>query len=385
MMRRRLWTLVLPLVLAVLGCAPAVAYADQQTNTTSHAIAIAYDDSGSMYDDGSGMRWCNAKYGLEVLAAMLGERDKMVVFEMANPNTPSISISGSQSMGERVDVLERFGFGVGKTLVDPSRSALSYLESSSADERYLIIMTDGEFLNDQGESISGDEGIKRITKIAKQASKNEKSIQTIYLAVDRDKEKAGIVEEDPANNIYAMDTTSDNILDSMVEIANQVFGRATMPKEFWNAKSGKLTLDIPMSKVVVLAQGKDVKLGELVGAQGAIKVESAQVSCSQVSSREISSKLNDKLHGTVAIFDGPMEAGDYTLSIKGAESVAVYYLPYVDIAVTLTNSDGAVTKLTSTKANTIREGDYDVSMELLDPFTGNPLTSKLLDDAQMKL
>lgn len=383
MIRRRLWTLVLPLVLALMAFTPIPARADQEVNSRSHAIAIAYDDSGSMYDDGSGMRWCNAKYGLEVIAAMLGEQDEMVVFEMEDPFTPAVSVSGNLSMAERVDKLETYGFGVGGTLVDPSRTALSYLESSSAEEKYLIVMTDGEFLYDGGNKISGDQGIKEITKLAKKAYKN--GIRTIYLAVDRDKDKAGIVEQDEAHGISAMDTTSDDILDSMVSIANQVFGRAAMPEEFWNAKTGEMKLDIPMSKVVVLAQGKDVKLGELTGAQGSTKAESAQVSCSQVSSREISSKLNDKLHGKVAIFEGPMEAGDYTLSIKGAESVAVYYMPYVDIAVNLTNPEGALTKLSSTQPNKIREGDYDVSMELLDPFTGTPITSKLVDGAQMRL
>ena len=39
-------------------------------------INVAYDDSGSMY---ANTRWCNAKYGLEVLAAMLNALAQCVI------------------------------------------------------------------------------------------------------------------------------------------------------------------------------------------------------------------------------------------------------------------------------------------------------------------
>ena len=56
------------------------------TNQRSKAIHVVYDDSGSMIRSGGVYldRWEQAKYAMEVFAAMLEERDSMRVYFTAS-------------------------------------------------------------------------------------------------------------------------------------------------------------------------------------------------------------------------------------------------------------------------------------------------------------
>lgn len=386
-MRRVLRWLTMCMVMVALVVTTSVtwAFAEQQVRTPSHAIAIAYDNSGSMYFAQTEPyppidRWSNAKYSLEVLAAMLNETDELKVFTMDQSDV-KVTIEGSRSMEERVSAIHSVDLGsTDYTSVDPSRNALSYLQASNADEKHLIIMTDGEFGWDRGEGVTKEEGLTRITSVAEAA--HSSGITTTYIAIGDD---ALAIEEQPDKDIYSKRTNSETIPDTMIEVANQVFGRANLPNEYWNAKTGDMTFDIPMSKIVVLAQGDGVKLGSLSNDAGSVPVEKASVSCSAIGDAEKSSIINEHLHGQVGIYDKPMQAGSYHLDVSGAEAVAVYYMPYVDIATELANAEGGVMRLTPGSSNSIVAGDFSTSVSLLDPFTGEPLTSKLLEGATYTL
>lgn len=54
----------------------------------SRMINVVYDDSGSMYrSDHLVDTWCQAKYSMEVFAAMLGENDILNVYYMSDYRT----------------------------------------------------------------------------------------------------------------------------------------------------------------------------------------------------------------------------------------------------------------------------------------------------------
>jgi len=80
---KRLTTLLLVLVLA-LQCLPLTAGAASQA--PSRTINVVYDDSGSMIKTGGQLvdTWCQAKYAMEVFAAMLGEQDTMNIYVMSD-------------------------------------------------------------------------------------------------------------------------------------------------------------------------------------------------------------------------------------------------------------------------------------------------------------
>ena len=85
-MRRGL-TFLLALLL-FFGIAAAVPmYASAQSLYVRKIVSVVYDDSGSMIEDDNGTyvdRWCQAKYAMEVFAAMLGEKDTLNIFFMSD-------------------------------------------------------------------------------------------------------------------------------------------------------------------------------------------------------------------------------------------------------------------------------------------------------------
>ena len=55
-------------------------YASAKTGD-SRAIAIVFDNSGSMYMNGD-QAWCRATYAMEVFASMLNEGDTLLIYPM---------------------------------------------------------------------------------------------------------------------------------------------------------------------------------------------------------------------------------------------------------------------------------------------------------------
>ena len=60
--------------------------ANAETYIPSRTINLVYDDSGSMIKTGGQYvdTWCQAKYAMEVFAAMLGERDTLNIYYMSD-------------------------------------------------------------------------------------------------------------------------------------------------------------------------------------------------------------------------------------------------------------------------------------------------------------
>ena len=72
--------------LFVAGSALCATYAWAQDGKPTRAINLVYDDSGSMIRQGDTYvdTWCQAKYALEAVAAMLDEGDALNVYYMSD-------------------------------------------------------------------------------------------------------------------------------------------------------------------------------------------------------------------------------------------------------------------------------------------------------------
>ena len=117
-------------------------------------INLVYDDSGSMiYSDGSKVdRWCQAKYAMEVFAAMLGTNDTMNIYYMSDFESggkwaPSISLKGADGAKTNVSKLHDTVTAAGNTPFASVTSAYNDLKNIQADEKWLVVLTDGQFQN----------------------------------------------------------------------------------------------------------------------------------------------------------------------------------------------------------------------------------------------
>ena len=88
MRKIRTWLAGLLIVCCVLNAlvqlgVPASAASKQQT--PQRAIAVVFDNSGSMYmgDSSQSKAWCRATYGMEVFAAMMNPGDVLEIYPMS--------------------------------------------------------------------------------------------------------------------------------------------------------------------------------------------------------------------------------------------------------------------------------------------------------------
>lgn len=371
--------LTLSLALAALFVSPARGL--EGKDGTSRAIAIAYDNSGSMIRNNVGGswvstdRWCSAWYSLEVIAAMMDGDDVLSVYTMDSPGC-KLLLSGAEPIDERVARVHAADLGFSDH-TDPrtAREALDGLIAQQADEKYLIITTDGHF--DVGNGLQDVEAI--VSEAAAQG------VNVIYLGMG---DEADSIVGSAERGIFVYAASNEGILQTMTEVANLVFGRAALPANAYDPAAQKLRLDVPMGQIIVFAQGPEVTASALSLPDGSAiepSVTAVKYSEAPTAQRSIPDVLfNPNLQGIVAVYDGKLSKGDYGLSVAGAESIEVYYQPRVGIIVEL--ADGANRyELSPGESPTVAAGAYRVSHYLVDPDTGDALDSDLLTESSFSL
>ncbi|MBQ9004398.1 MAG: VWA domain-containing protein [Eggerthellaceae bacterium] len=371
------FALLVVTVLFFAGQADAIGNADEVEQESSRAIAIAYDNSGSMTKDSD--KWCNAQYSLEVLAAMMGDRDELALFTMDSEGE-KLHISGTQDAASRASAVHNADLGV-SLYTEPrtAREACNWLFGQQADEKYLVITTDGEF--------NTGNRLEDVRQTVEDAASH--GIGVIYLAIG----EADLIASDESRAIYVKTASGDNILQTMTETANLIFGRTPLSRDFYDTGTGRVNLEVPMEKLIVFAQGADVHVGELATSDGSsVKPKTAQVRYRERptdsgTAREWtdSAIVNTNLQGVVAVFDESLPKGEAKLDISGAQSYEIYYQPHVNIAMELEDGTGYRYTLEPGSSNKLTEGSYTVSYSFLDPDTGETLSSNLLYPADFSL
>ena len=103
---RRLTAMLLAFVLLIPALCGTAVFADAPEDP-GRRIAVVYDDSGSMMNrDGN---WYQAKYAMEVFAAMLTANDEMDIFCMSEFSSAwssgqTVHVNGSMEPQQRVDM-----------------------------------------------------------------------------------------------------------------------------------------------------------------------------------------------------------------------------------------------------------------------------------------
>jgi hypothetical protein len=309
-------------------------------NLPGKAIHIVYDDSGSMIrDDGDVYldRWAQAKYAMEVFAAMLQENDIMRVYYMSDYVTsiggninapPRLSIMGTEPMSARVAKVHDTITLASNTPFDPVLKAYEDLKNESSDEKWLVVLTDGQFNFLYGESANVNADIFYSQFI------NESDIKIIHFAMGND---AATISADPKRNIFFEHSRNDNeILGKIISVCNQIFNRNTI--RFSNEAKRQFSFDLPMRELLVFAQGTDIGINAIVGKSKYEPSETVNVRYSEVAAINYVTNqdiiIPRYLTGVVAVFrDIPQ--GHYELDLTGAQLVEIYYKPAVSLVIRL--------------------------------------------------
>lgn len=383
----RTFSLLLALILfagiLVFPCLPANA-ANVTKAEKSYDIAVVFDNSGSMYLNTAA--WCRAKYAMEIFASMLNyDKDKLHIFPMWHvttdgtrpaentgsklPPVEAIEIKSSKDIDKITNMFTVNPWG---TPFEPITEAHTYLSKSTADEKWLVVLTDGAFNEDVRNEGASIDLQNRLSALA------SKEIKVQYLGFD----DAIELKSNAANNFFAKKSSNTSLKDDLIAICNAIFQRSILENRL---NGEKLNLDLSMKNLIVFAQGANAKILSLKDASGKeipITLDSGQRKYSEVSANryEKDAQLDTSLAGQVVTF-AACPKGEYTLSYTGADKIEIFYEPDVDIDISIVNSDGKRIE----NPDDMITGEYTVTSKLVDAATGEDVTNHELLGQNVKM
>lgn len=384
----RKWKGVLAFGICLSLIIPGVPVQAKKTNEeTGKYINIVYDDSGSMIksnghaEGGTFLdKWCQAKYAMEVFATMIQEKDTLNIFPMSEKGKVKLKLKGTDSAKKRGEAVHNMDTRAGGTPYKVVESAYKDVKNKGGKkDKWLVVLTDGEF----DEGVSSEQLKKNFNAYAKSG------VKVVYLAIG---DEVTYVETDPANHIYCYYAkTSEEILDNVTQIGNLISERLQLSgNNHVNIAGNTLVLDVdvPMERVIIFAQGKDVSIGNLKNDDSKIEKESdiGVKYCSKVNSnyRDYGDKIKyaKNLSGEIATFvskdpDRPMSAGKYKVDITDTSNVQVYYNAAVKAEVEITQNGKAVDPDTY-----IEPGKIELQTVLKNPITNEVIKSDLMSDVR---
>lgn len=375
-MKNKMLTLIVTMLLFItyVGGLFSTKAATVSKAVKTYEIAVVFDNSGSMYDN---QAWCRAKYAMEIFSSMLhyDNGDVLKIFPMWSVTTDG---SNPSSGGSYNGIEIRGGSDINKIsnlyTVSPSNTpfapvleANDSLQSSNANVKWLVVLTDGAFnqveRTDGIKQISGEELKNRLIDIS------STGINVQYLGFGG----ATLLKSEEDKNFYAMKSTDQSLKDDLINICNTIFQRSILPNKYISNKN--IVLDMSMRNLIVFAQGEDAKISGLKSENGenvGIKLDSGQRKYSNISAggKYSNAPVDNTLAGQVVTFDA-CPKGNYELVCTGAEAIEIFYEPDVDIKMTLTGEDGK--EVDYTKGN-VSSGDYTVNYSIVDAVTGEDVT-----------
>ncbi|MDD5832117.1 MAG: hypothetical protein PUC98_01325 [Clostridiales bacterium] len=344
-----------------------------QKEQESRAVAIVFDNSGSMYGTGNSA-WCRATYATEVFTSMANEGDLIEVFPM-NPVTidgrtytgadPIILNAGSDAYNVR----KMFTPDIKKSItpIETIREAYEGLQHMQADEKWLIVLTDGEIFYENGEPLSSSDTAYKVSEELKNCSS---AVNIMYLGIG-----AGAIEpeipEGGSHIFYsAKAKESEDVLMRLTEMSNMIFGRDSMP-----VSDDRISSDIDIKNLILFVQGKNITGLRLLDSSGNEAAQSVFTYSPKYSELgcDTKFKVDDSLSGMIVSYSD-IEAGEYTIAYEGkADSCEAYYEPDVDLLVFLVDEYGNPV----TSFDRVYPGKYRLTYGLVDQ-DGDLTESELL-------
>lgn len=307
-------------------------------------INLVLDESGSMFVDEAGQQvtwWSTAKYSLEVFAALLGPSDTLSVYRMGDygrnaPSDPTLTISGSDSIPDRVASVHQLKLKGGSTPWRSVTAAAENLSSSTATEKWLVILTDGVFDDPVG---NGKKVPKEEVELFLDELANRISAQIAFMSIGT---SAVVISESDSRQSVTVASGAE-VIQTMTTFANATFGRSVVPA---STTTGEWAPDIPLREVTLFAQGSDVVIGtaETAAGDAVDPVETAAVSWVEnpipLGGGEIYNPPPDKtLEGVVARYTD-LPSGSINFNVASASQVDIFYKPAVRFGYSILDAQG---------------------------------------------
>lgn len=360
---------------------PEPAQAEQTVRDTT-VINIVYDDSGSMFGDGN-TRWSQAKYSMEVFAAMMNSGDTVNVFPMSSTGTAHeyFTMKGTEAPEQRVKQIISMT-GEGGTPIQSVISAGQNLVQSSGDHKWLIILTDGEFQGLDGTSLQSV-----VDQFAGQSG-----IQVAYVGIGAGAAKLQESSNGSLECYYADETT---ILSTITEVAQAVYSLQKVDLSGSNPYT--FDVDIPISRLILFPQGQGADITGIKHSNENFdgKAQSVHVIVDDSQSRPENSPIAPGLDGKIITYTAPDEDHPYGSGQYSFDSTVTNNQVYIEPGITFKTmlvSEGETPQSFDlekmTEKDTLAAGEYHLEIQMVDPLSGDVIpdaSSKYLKGTKLSL
>jgi hypothetical protein len=258
MPQSRLFQLLAAVLLTLLSVSAAQA---------GKAIALVYDDSGSMASR-SNPRWVPANYAVQVLAAMGGEGDSLFLVRMSAP-TVARPFPGVQGINA---LLSEFSHQdpPQKNTATPYqsvRTAIDALVGSGMDEKWLLVLTDGVFSEEENNGAAIEPRVREDIELAVR----RQHIHAAFLIIQQPEHRVDALWQNEGGAERFNAVSAAEIPAKMEAAADLLNARSSLKKGGISiaAQGGELRLSsrFPLRQLIVLRQ--DGVAGNLLEAQDA--------------------------------------------------------------------------------------------------------------------
>lgn len=372
---KKILSFIFALAILISSFTGIVAVEAAPSSEKTRAIAIVFDNSGSMYTYRNEpiVAWCRATYAMEAFATMMNAQDTMLIYPMwkieVGGKSYSYDTTPLKVTQQNASIIrEIFTPHAGGTPIQSISAAYQGLQNTTADEKWLIVLTDGDAFSGIPAGTSTDEGLEDVL------GDYVENVNVAYLGIKSGAEPAMPVVSGSNGHSYISMKAEDSgqVLSKLTEMCNAIFGRNTLQV------SGKnITFDVSMSKLILFVQGEGIQNVSLKGAApvGTDELKYSEKGCGNYE------KAEDKtLQGVMLTYDN-LAAGTYDLSYSGdASSVVAYYEPDVDISAILLDGEGN----NVTGNEKLDAGTYYIKFGMVDR-DGKETTSKLLGNTKYEI
>lgn len=402
------------IILTLLSIVPfnfKVSKANEESKDPTRIINVVYDDSASTYYNSQSPNpdvWSNSLYAIEALSVFLEKNDTMNIFQMSsnehkNKDPKWITIDGSKERNQRLQELDKIKIDYCDTPYQTVINAQNHLlsdKNASADELWLVIITDGVFQDNV--STNNPDLVKNLKNRLEKIENNSSKVNVVLLTVGNS------VGQNLESNIYDYfhAKNSNDIVNEVAEIANLIFERRTVPANM--KKDNSVTIDVPMKNLLVFAQGSVNNITSDVLK----KTSGVAVDCNvnaldadyinnygwkesdayqgkpflSKSSVEALQAQASKLSGYIAAFEAEdsyqIDKGTYTFNMEGCRDFQVYYEPNLEVAYKIYDEAGdEVTNDDQLQKN----HQYTYEIGFVNPDDPNEIIqSQLIDEKDLK-
>ena len=361
-------------------------------------VYVVYDASQSMLysDRGISSPWGETAYAVQMLAGLLDDNDRMELYIMTGEEGKFYreTINGETEIQGTLNKTEKILKNIvytKNTYVETLEAAVTAIENEKANEKYLVIFTDGDFDYDGGEK-KDDEGKKtlyeKVNSIITDVA--DKRIPVIYMALSDE-----VTIDNRQNSEYLKilrnsdDSDESQILDMFIEAGNYVFGRQELEYTEKELKNGKrqilFTTELPLERLMLVVQreGREEIGDEITADRNMAEVSSGgflslTAEDVQLGGYRDKDSIRQAEHSAwLGVYRGKREdnllaPGTYSFEIPDGSTVSLYgeyCIRYQISAKTVSGINAEVSEDISVIA-----GDVELTVELIDAIESKPIS-----------